>query len=59
MEYYTVLKRDEIQLYTIIMNLRNIISKKARHKRDFICIKVDNQEKLIHGIRSQDSGCLN
>lgn len=59
MEYYTVLKRDETQLYTIIMNLTNIISKEARHKRDFICIKVDNQGKLIHGTGSQDSGCLN
>ena len=59
MEYYTVLKMDEIQLYTILMNLTNIILKEARHKRDFIYIKVDNQAKLIHGIRSQDSGCLN
>lgn len=59
MEYYTVLKMDEIQLYTIIMNLTNIILKEARHKRDFIYIKVDNRAKLIHGIRSQDSGCLN
>lgn len=59
MEYYTLLKRDELQLHTIIMNLTNTILKEARHKRDFICIKVDNQAKLIHGIRSEDSGCLN